>query len=243
MSENSNAILRFLVEVRKRLLICLLALAVIFSVLFYFANHLYTWLALPLLKHLPHGQGLIATNIVSPFFVPFELTFYASLFLAVPIFLYQLWEFIAPALYQRERRFVWPLLLMSTLLFYTGVAFAYFVIFPVIFSFLTKTAPQGVLVSPDISQYLDFTLYLFFIFGLIFEVPIITILFIWSGIVTRDKLIQARPYAIVAAFIIGMLLAPPDVVSQTLLAVPLWLLFELGIFLAPFFVKQEKVKT
>jgi sec-independent protein translocase protein TatC len=242
MTENSDTILRFLIELRKRLLICLFFLIFIFSVLFYFANTLYTFLALPLLKHLPQGQGLIAINISAPFFVPFELTFFAALFLAMPIFLYQLWQFIAPALYQRERQLVWPLLLTSTLLFYMGVGFAYFVIFPVIFGFLTKTAPAGVMVSPDISAYLDFALKLLFIFGMIFEVPIITILLINSGVTTREKLIRMRPYAIVAAFIIGMLLAPPDVVSQTLLAVPLWLLFELGIFLAPLFFKQQKIK-
>jgi sec-independent protein translocase protein TatC len=190
---------------------------------------------LPLLKNLPQGHGLIATNIVAPFFVPFELTFVVSLFISVPFFLYQLWGFIAPALYQHERRLVWPLLFISTLLFYLGIAFAYFVIFPLIFGFLTQTAPRGVIVSPDISQYLDFTLKLFFIFGGIFEVPVATVLLIWSGITTRERLIKFRPYAIVSAFIIGMLLAPPDVLSQTLLAVPLWLLFEVGIFLGKFF--------
>lgn len=234
MSETNTAILRFLVELRKRLMVCFFALVVIFFMLFYFSNDLYTLLALPLLKHLPHGQGLIATNIVSPFFVPVELTFMVSLFLAIPVFLYQFWGFIAPALYQHEKRWVWPLLLMSILLFYTGVAFAYFVFFPILFGFLTHTAPHDVVVSPDIEQYLDFTLKLFFIFGLIFEVPIITILLVWTGITTRQKLIALRPYMIVGAFIIGMLLAPPDVLSQTLLAVPLWLLFEVGVFLSRF---------
>lgn len=234
MKENHAAMLRFLIELRKRLIYSLLALGIIFGVLFYFANELYTLLAQPLLKHLPVGQGLIATNIVAPFFVPFELTFVIALFVTVPVFLYQLWAFIAPALYQHERRWVWPLLLISTLLFYLGVAFAYFVIFPIVFSFLVHTAPRGVLVSPDISQYLDFTLKLFFIFGAIFEVPVATILLIWTGVTTREKLIRMRPYAIVAAFVVGMLLGPPDVLSQTLLAVPLWMLFELGIFVAKF---------
>lgn len=232
MSESSATILRFLIELRRRLIYCLIALSIIFSILFYFANDLYAWLALPLLKFLPHDHGLIATEIAAPFFVPFQLTFVAALFLSVPFFLYQLWSFIAPALYQHERRFVWPLLFISTLLFYLGVAFAYFVIFPVIFSFLTHTAPPGVQVSPDISHYLDFTLKLFFIFGAMFEVPVITILLIWSGITTRKQLIRLRPYVIVSAFVWGMLLGPPDVLSQTLLAIPLWLLFEVGVFLS-----------
>lgn len=235
MSDNTTPILRLLIELRKRILNCLLALIVIFTGLFYFANDLYSLLALPLLKHLPPGQGLIATNIVAPFFVPFELTLMVALFVAVPIFIYQLWAFVAPALYRHERRLVWPLMLVSMVLFYLGVAFAYFVIFPIIFNFLTHTAPQGVMVSPDISQYLDFTMKLFFIFGAIFEVPIAIILLVWTQIVTRKRLIKIRPYAIVSAFVIGMLLAPPDVLSQTLLAVPLWLLFEVGVFFARFF--------
>lgn len=235
MSDNQKVMLQFLIEFRKRLIICLIALALIFAILFYFANDLYTLLAAPLLKHLPHGQSLIATNLVAPFFVPFELTFVVALFVAVPIFLYQLWAFVAPALYQHERRFVWLLLIISISLFYVGVAFAYFIIFPIIFNFFAHTTPQGVLLSPDISQYLDFTLKLFFIFGVIFEVPVLTILLIWTGVTTREKLIKLRPYIIVSAFIIGMLIGPPDVLSQTLLAIPLWLLFELGIFAAKYF--------
>ena len=235
MSDDNAAILRFLVEFRKRVLNCVIALAVVFFVLFYFANQLYTLLALPLLKHLPNHQELIATNIVAPFFVPFELTFVVSLFICVPLFLYQLWAFIAPALYQHERRLVWPLLFVSTLLFYLGVAFAYFIVFPILFGFFAHTAPQGVMVSPDISQYLDFTLKLFFLFGLIFEVPVVTVLLVWTGLVTRDYLIHVRPYIIVSAFVMGMLLAPPDVLSQTLFAIPFWLLFEVGILLSRFF--------
>jgi sec-independent protein translocase protein TatC len=225
----------FLVELRKRVLRSLLCLSVIFLVLLYFANDLYTLLALPLLKHLPHGQGLIATNIVASFFVPVELTFVLSLFLSVPYFLYQFWVFIAPALYAHERHLLWPLLLISTLLFYVGIAFAYFVILPLLFAFLTKSAPTGVFMMPDISLYLDFTLKLFVTFGAIFEVPIVTIVVIWTGITTREALIKARPYVIVGAFIVGMLLSPPDVLSQILLAVPLCLLFELGLLLSPFF--------
>lgn len=234
MSQDNSTILRFLIELRKRLITCLLALSLIFVALFYFANELYTTLAHPLLKHLPQGQGLIATQVVAPFFVPFQLTFFLSLFLAVPIFLHQLWSFVAPALYQREKRLVWPLLFVSVLLFYLGVVFTYFAVLPLIFTFLIKTAPQGVLVSPDISHYLDFVLRLFFIFGCVFEVPIATILLIRTKVITRARLIELRPYVIVSAFVIGMLLAPPDVLSQTLLAVPLWLLFEAGIFFSRF---------
>lgn len=237
MTDQYNGLLRFLTELRKRLFICIIAVSVIFCGLCSFANDLYSLLAMPLLKKLPTGHGLISTNIVAPFFVPFEFTLIVALFLAVPIFLYQLWGFIAPALYQRERRFLWPLLFASLILFYSGVAFSYFVVFPIIFSFLTQTAPQGVMVSPDISQYLDFTLKLFFIFGSIFEVPIVTILLIWTGLITREKLISLRPYIIVGAFVIGMLIGPPDVLSQTLLAITLWILFEAGIFFSPFFVK------
>lgn len=242
-SHNHETLLRYLVELRKRLIHCLLVLLVIFAILLYFANDLYTLLALPLLKFLPNDHGLIAIHIVSSFFVPFELTFVLSLFIAMPVFLHQLWAFIAPGLYIHERRLVWPLLFMSTVLFYTGVAFAYFVVFPLLFGFLTHSAPQGVTVSPDIAQYLDFTLKLFLVFGIIFEVPVLTIVLVWTGVTTRKKLIQFRPYAIVLAFIIGMLLAPPDIISQTLLAVPLWLLYELGILCSPLFLRLKTVKN
>jgi len=240
MSKNKDDLVRYLIEFRKRMLACLLLLSTLFLVLFYFANDIYTILALPLLKHLPQGHGLIATHVLAPFFVPFELTFVTALCLAIPFFLYQLWAFIAPALYLRERRLIWPLLCASIILFYAGILFAYFVMFPILFTFLTHSAPQGVIVSPDISQYLDFTLKLFLVFGVIFEVPIVTVLLIWTGVMTREKMIKIRPYAIVGAFVVGMLLAPPDVVSQTLLAIPLWLLFEAGIILSRFFKTEIK---
>lgn len=244
MNKNNVALIQYIIEFRKRLLKCLCVLLIVFGILFYFANPIYTIIARPLLKHLPKDYGLIATNIVSPFFVPFELTFVAAIFFCVPFFLYQLWAFIAPALYQHERKLIWPLLCISTLLFYLGVAFAYFIIFPILFTFLTHSAPAGVRVSPDIGQYLDFTLKLFLVFGIIFEVPVITVLFIWTGISSRETLVNMRPYAIVSAFIIGMLFAPPDVISQTLLAIPLWLLFETGILLSRFFVKNTQlIKT
>lgn len=233
VSNQHSASLLFLVEFRSRLIYSLVVLFFLFAILLYFANHLYTWLALPLLKFLPQGH-LIATQIVSPFFVPFKLAFMASMLLAVPFFLYQLWAFIAPALYGHERRLVWPFLLMSAFLFYSGIAFAYFVIFPLLFHFLSSITPDGVMLSPDISAYLDFTIKLLLIFGGLFEIPIIMVILVSANMVTRAEFIKKRSYAIVGAFIIGMLLAPPDVLSQTLLAVPIWLLYETGIVLSRF---------
>lgn len=231
MSDNNVQVIHFLVELRSRLISSLIVLFVIFSVLLYFANNLYTWLALPLLKFLPQGH-LIATQIVSPFFVPFKLAFLASMLLAVPYFIYQLWAFVAPALYGHERRLLWPFLLMSAALFYAGMAFAYFVIFPMLFHFLAHVAPEGVMISPDISEYLDFTMKLLLIFGGLFEIPIVMVLLVSTNIVTRVRFVNMRSYAIVGAFILGMLLAPPDVLSQTILAVPIWFLYEAGILLS-----------
>ncbi|MBX3708305.1 MAG: twin-arginine translocase subunit TatC [Gammaproteobacteria bacterium] len=231
-----NAI-HFLVELRSRVIYSLVFLLFIFAILLYFANDLYTWLALPLLKFLPQGH-LIATQIVSPFFVPFKLAFLASLLLAVPFFLYQLWSFVAPALYGHERRLIWPFLLTSAFLFYSGIAFAYFVIFPMLFHFLSQVAPDGVMLSPDINEYLDFTTKLLLVFGCLFEIPIIMVLLVSTHVVTRARFIKMRSYAIVGAFIVGMLLAPPDVLSQTLLAVPIWLLYEIGIVLSRFVTEK-----
>lgn len=236
MFRENEILLRYLVEFRKRLMRCLLVFLSIFFGLLYFANTLFTCLAKPLLYYLPSGHGLIATHILSPIFVPFELSFFLALFFTVPTVLYQSWSFVAPALYPNEKRLIWPLLLISTSLFYMGVAFAYFIILPLLFGFLTQSVPAGVQLSPDITQYLLFSLKFLFIFGIIFEVPVVTIVCIWSGVIRRERLIQRRPYIIVGAFIIGMLLTPPDVVSQIVVAIPLWLLFELGILLSPLFV-------
>ncbi len=230
--DNYNAV-RLLTELRTRLIRALIVLMLLFAVLMYFANNLYTLLALPVLKFLPEGH-LIATQIVSPFFVPFKLAFMAAMLLGVPFFLYQLWAFIAPALYGHERRLVWPFLLASALLFYSGMSFAYFVIFPMLFHFLAQVAPVGVMLSPDISEYLDFTTKLLLVFGGLFEIPIVMVLLVSTNIVTRKKLIAWRSYAIVGAFVIGMLIAPPDVLSQTILAIPIWLLYEFGILLTRF---------
>lgn len=240
-NENHAQILAFLIELRRRFLAYFLVVAVVFLVLLLFANQLYTLLALPLLKYLPQGH-LIATQIVAPFLVPFKLAFVAALLFTVPFFLHQLWAFIAPALYQYERRVLWILIFVSTLLFYGGMAFAYFVIFPLLFSFFAKTAPHGVVLSPDMTLYLDLTLKLLFIFGGLFEIPIVMMLLTWSGVVSRERFIKARAYAIVGAFIIGMLLAPPDVLSQTLLAIPIWLLYEGGIILSRFMPARRNDK-
>jgi sec-independent protein translocase protein TatC len=229
-----------LVELRDRLLRAVLAVLVIFGALFAFANDLYTLLAEPLLRQMPGGAGMIATEVASPFFTPVKLTMVLSIFLAMPVILYQLWAFVAPGLYQTERKLVLPLLVSSTVLFYLGMAFAYFVVFPLVFHFLTNIAPQGVAVMPDISKYLDFVLKMFFAFGVAFEVPIATILVIWTGLTTAESLASKRPYIIVVAFVVGMLLTPPDVFSQTLLALPMWALFELGLFLSKFYVKPAE---
>ena len=227
-----------LIELRDRLLRVVLAVVVIFLCLFAFANDLYTYLAEPLLRYMPAGTSMIATEVASPFLTPFKLTLVISVFIAVPFILYQAWAFIAPGLYASERRLVFPLLFSSTMLFYIGMAFAYYVVFPLVFRFLTGVAPQGVAVMTDISRYLDFVLKMFFAFGIAFEVPIATILVVWSGMTTAEALAAKRPYIIVAAFVIGMLLTPPDVISQTMLAVPMWFLFELGLVFSRWYAKK-----
>lgn len=241
-SSNPKFSLPLLIELRTRLIYSLIFLFAIFAILIYFANNLYTLLALPLLKFLPQGH-LIATQIVSPFFVPMKLAFMASMLIGVPFFLYQLWMFIAPALYGHERRLIWPFLLASALLFYSGIAFAYFVIFPMLFQFLAHVAPKGVLISPDISEYLDFTIKLLLVFGGLFEIPMIMTLVVSAGMTTYERLKKMRSYAIVGAFILGMLLAPPDIMSQTILAIPIWLLYEAGLILSRLVRKKAHVKN
>ena len=232
--------LSHLFELRDRLLRIVLVVGVIFLGLFSFANDLYTLLAEPLLKHMPEGGSMIATEVASPFLTPFKLALVTAIFIAVPFLLYQLWAFIAPGLYQHEKRLAFPLLFSSVVLFYAGMAFAYFVVFPLVFGFLTSVAPQGVTVMTDITKYLDFVLKMFFAFGIAFEVPIATILLVLAGLTTPESLSAKRPYIIVAAFVIGMLLTPPDVISQTLLAVPMWILFEVGVIFSRLIVKRKK---
>lgn len=221
-----------LVELRSRLLRMVIVVGVIFLCMFPFANRLYALLAVPLIERLPQGGTMIATEVAAPFLVPFKFTMVLAFFVAMPYLLHQMWRFIAPGLYGPERRLALPLLIASVLLFYGGVLFAYFVVFPLAFGFLVSTAPVGVTVMTDISHYLSFVLKLFFAFGLAFEVPIVTIALVWAGITTPEQLKAKRPYVIVGAFVLGMLLTPPDVISQTLLAIPMWLLFELGVVLS-----------
>ncbi len=241
-ADDQQPLVSHLIELRDRLLKGILAVLILALCLLPFSNDLYHFLAEPLLKQLPANSTMIATEVASPFLTPFKLTLSLALLLAVPVLLYQLWAFIAPGLYEHEKKWVLPLLLASTVLFFCGIVFAYFVVFPLVFGFLTQAAPEGVQVMTDISHYLDFVLKLFFAFGLAFEVPIATLLFIWSGISSIESLREKRPYIIVAAFVIGMLLTPPDVISQSLLAVPIWLLFELGLFCARFLPTQTPLK-
>jgi sec-independent protein translocase protein TatC len=232
-----------LVELRDRLLRVVLVVIVIFLALTPFANWLFTQLAGPLMAHLPEGSSMVAIDVASPFFTPFKLAMVLSIFIAIPYILYQAWAFIAPGLYFHEKQRTLPLLVSSTILFYVGAAFAYFVVFPLVFGFLTHTAPQGVEVMTDISRYLDFVLTLFFAFGIAFEVPVAVVLLVWSGVVSPQSLKEKRAYVVVGAFVIGMLLTPPDIISQTLLAIPMWLLFEVGVFLAERFAPKAEEDT
>lgn len=228
-----------LVELRNRLIKCLIVVGLIFAAMSFKANEIYAYVAGPLTKHLPAGAQMIAIGVASPFLAPLKLTMVSAVFVAMPFILYQAWAFIAPGLYQHEKRFALPLLIASILLFYAGMAFAYFVVFPLIFQFMVMTAPPGVAVMTDINQYMDFVLTLFMAFGVSFEVPIATILVVAAGLVSRETIAEKRPYAIVMAFVIGAVLTPPEVVSQTLLAVPIWLLFELGLLFSRFFTPRD----
>ncbi len=229
-----------LLELRDRLLRAVIAVGIVFVALFPFANDIYVWVAEPLMRELPEGTSMIATGVASPFLTPFKLSLMAAIILAMPYILYQLWAFVAPGLYKHEKKLVAPLVISSTLLFYLGMLFAYYVVFPLVFAFLTGTAPEGVEVATDITNYLDFILTLFFAFGMAFEVPIATIILVWMGATTPEKLVAKRPYIIVGAFAVGMLLTPPDVISQTLLALPMWILFELGVIFSRFFVRKDE---
>ena len=228
-AESEIPFMSHLVELRDRLLRAVLVILVIFLALFSFSAELYSLLAEPLLIHLPTGSSMIATEVASPFLTPFKLAMMSAIFISMPFILYQLWAFIAPGLYKHEKSLAFPLLFSSIILFYLGMVFAYFVVFPLMFKFFTGIALEGVTMMTDITKYLDFVLKMFFAFGMAFEVPIATILVISTGMTTADKLSEKRPYIIVVAFIAGMLLTPPDVVSQMLLAIPMWILFEFGL--------------
>lgn len=228
---SENSLVSHLIELRSRILKIVLFIGAIFLLLAPFAQELYHYLANPLLQVLPANSQMIATDVASPFFTPFKLTLVLAFFLAMPLILMQIWGFIAPGLYQREKRLAAPLMIASTVLFYAGTAFAYFVVLPLAFAFFTAVAPEGVLVATDIASYLSFVLKIFFAFGISFEIPIAIILLIWTGVTSAEKLVTKRPYIIVGAFFFGMLLTPPDVISQTLLAIPMWLLFEVGVII------------
>jgi len=235
--------LEHLVELRSRLLKACLSVLAVLIVLLPFSRDLYETLASPLMSKMPEGSSMIAIDVASPFLTPFKLTLLTAIIISIPMVLYQLWAFVAPALFKHEKRLARPLLLSSVLLFYTGCAFAYFVVFPLVFGFLTGIAPEGVAVMTDISRYLNFAMTLFLAFGITFEVPIATIILVATGITTADKLASWRPYIIVGAFALGMVLTPPDVISQTLLALPMWLLFEIGIVFSRILIRGEKPET
>ncbi|MDD5404392.1 twin-arginine translocase subunit TatC [Immundisolibacter sp.] len=231
-TEPSETFISHLIELRARLMRAIIAVVLVFICLFPFAKDLYALLAHPLLEHLPKGGQMIATDVTTPFFVPMKVAMMTAFLISLPYVLYQVWSFVAPGLYTHEKRLVWPLLVASTVLFLCGMAFAYFLVFPVIFGFMSSVAPAGVAVMTDINKYLDFVLTLFMAFGITFEVPVAVILLVKMGVVSIDKLREARPYVIVGAFIIGAIFTPPDMVSQIMLAVPLWLLYEAGIIAA-----------
>jgi len=231
-----------LIELRDRILKSLVAVVAIFLALFYFANDIYTWVALPLIAALPEGTNMIAIDPTSPFFAPFKLTFYVAILLAAPYILYQLWSFIAPGLYKNEKALAIPLFISSVGLFYGGIAFARYILFGIVFSFFISVAPEGIQVAPDISSFLSFALTIFFAFGIAFEIPVAVFLCIWAGLTEPDALSSKRPYVVVGCFVVAMLLTPPDPFTQSMLAIPMWALFELGI-LAGRMVKKRQAEA
>lgn len=249
MSELSNSpepkempFVQHLLELRDRILKMALAVMIVALVAMPFANQLFVLVAKPLMQVLPAGAQMVSNEPIGPFFTPLKLTLVLSIFLSMPFILYHFWAFVAPGLYQHERQLIYPLLISSVVLFYIGILFAYWLVLPIIFGFMVSTTPVGVVMMTDISRYLDFVLTLFFAFGVAFQVPIITIVFVWMDIVTPESLSEKRPYIIVAAFVIGMILTPPDVISQTLLSVPIWLLFEAGLVIARLLKAKQRTR-
>lgn len=242
MSDKELPLVQHLIELRTRLLHTVIFVLVVFCCLFYFANDIYYIISAPLQNLLPDNTSMIATDVVSPFLTPLKLTFFASVLLSIPYILYQIWAFIAPGLYKHEKSLAAPLLISSVLLFYIGMAFAYFVVFPLLFGFITGIGLEGVATMTDIAKYLDFVLQLFFAFGFAFEIPIAVILMIHAGVLTPDSLSAKRPYIVVGCFVIGMLLTPPDIFSQILLAVPMWMLFEAGVFIGRMVYKNKELR-
>lgn len=237
-----GTLISHLLELRDRVLRAFLAVLVAFLPCAFYSNKIFSFIAQPLLAKLPKDSSLIATSVISPFMTPFKLSFFVGLFIAMPVVLYQAWAFVAPGLYRHEKRFAVPLLVSSILLFYGGVAFAYYFVCPMVFGFFTSMSPEGVAVMTDINHYLDFVLTMFFAFGFAFEIPVATVLLVWAGITTPQALTEKRPYVIVGCFVVGMVLTPPDVFSQTMLAVPMWMLFEIGL-LASRWLLAEKARN
>lgn len=240
--EKQESFITHLIELRDRLLRSVIAVVLVFICLFPWANDLYTLLAQPLISKLPQGSQMIATAVVSTFFIPLKVAMMTAFLIVLPFVLYQVWAFIAPGLYQHERKLGLPLLVSSVVLFFTGMAFAYFLVFPVVFGFLAGATPAGVTFAPDIGQYLDFVMTLFIAFGVTFEVPVVVILLVITNMVTIEKLREVRPYVLVGAFVIGAIFTPPDIISQFMLAMPLWILYELGIIIAQFIRKIKPVE-
>jgi len=238
-----QSLLEHLTELRDRLMRMVLAVLALFLLLFPFSEEIFSTVARPLLALMPEGTSMIATSVTSPFLVPFKLVLLLAVLLAVPYLLHQIWGFVAPGLYSHEKRLAGPLLVSSVVLFYCGIAFAYFVVFPLLFAFFITVAPEGVAVMTDIGQFLDFVIAIFFAFGIAFEVPVATFLLVLAGATTPQQLAKKRPYIIVAVFVIGMLLTPPDVISQSLLAVPMWGLFELGLLMSKLFLKRREASN
>lgn len=238
--DTEQPLIAHLAEIRTRMVHSLICVMVVFLLLSPFYSQIYTAIATPLISKLPEGTNMIATEVASPFLVPFKLTAFLAIFISMPYLLYQLWAFVSPGLYKNEKRFAVPLLVSSIVLFYAGTSFAFYIVFPLVFAFFTSVAPAGVTVMTDIGHYLNFILKMFFAFGLAFEVPVATFLLISSGITDYESLKSKRPYIIVGAFVIGMLLTPPDVISQFLLATPMWLLFEAGLFISKKYSSPDK---
>lgn len=237
--QHGQPLVEHLIELRGCLLRSLIAVLIVFLGLFSFANEIYEFVAAPLQRFLPENNTMIATDVASPFLTPFKLTLYAAMYISVPYILYQIWSFIAPALYKKEKRIAIPIFISSIALFYAGTAFAYFVVFPLVFQFFIGIGPESVAVMTDISSYLSFVIKLFFAFGIAFEIPIATILLIYGEFIEADTLGKKRPYVIVGCFVLGMLMTPPDVISQLLLAIPMWLLFEAGLFFGKLLIKDK----
>lgn len=239
MTSKEMTFVQHLVELRDILLRSVIAILVIFISLFPFANEVYSFIAAPIISVLPQGSNIIAIGVISPFLTPLKMALIMAVYLAMPYLLYQVWKFIAPALYKHEKQMIVPLVISSTLLFYAGLLFSFYIVFPVIFGFLSSIGPSIVDFTPDIQYYLDFVLKVSFAFGVAFEVPIATILLLMFGATTIENLKKNRPYVVIGAFILGMLLTPPDIISQTLIAIPMWLLFEAGLIFAPLFLRKE----